>query len=68
MWKDIPPTAITAKSGEIKFRETTDAEHADARFKQEIMRLRKLPENFRKSDDEIFALARDALFGNEACN
>ena len=39
---------------------------ADARLNQEMMRLRKLPENLRKSDDEIAKLAHDALYGKAA--
>jgi hypothetical protein len=49
--------------GEMRVRETTDAERDDARLNNEIMRLRKLPENLRKSDDEIAEIARAALFG-----
>jgi hypothetical protein len=42
--------------------ETTDAERDDARFNQKMMRLCKLPENFRKSDDEIAELTRASLY------
>jgi hypothetical protein len=44
-------------------RESTPDEKAKARFNQEMMRQRKLPENLRKSDDEIAKLAHDALYG-----
>ncbi|MCJ9700188.1 hypothetical protein [Bradyrhizobium sp. SHOUNA76] len=47
-------------------RETTDAERDDARFNREMMRLRRLPENVRKSDDEIAKLAHDALYVSAA--
>jgi hypothetical protein len=62
-WKGIPPSAPVAasKQGEMKFRESTADEKADARFNREIMRLRKLPENLRATDDEIAKPARDAL-------
>lgn len=45
-------------------RETSADEDAHMRFNQEMMRLRKLPDNLRKSDDEIAKLARDALYGD----
>jgi hypothetical protein len=38
-------------------RETTAAEKQESSFNQEIMRLRRLRENHRKSDDEIEKLA-----------
>lgn len=52
------------QKGEIRVRETTADEIAHNRFNQEIMRLRKLPENLRKSDDEIAKLASAALYGD----
>jgi hypothetical protein len=36
----------------MQFRESTADEKAAARFNQEIMRLRKLPESLRATDDE----------------
>lgn len=53
--------APAAEPGEMRVRESTDAEKSHARLNQEIMRLRKLPENLRKSDDEIALLTREAL-------
>ncbi|MDN3273361.1 hypothetical protein QWJ07_03840 [Frankia sp. RB7] len=59
-WNDEPPSAPSlSKSGEIKLRETTDAERENARFEQECLRQRKL--HWRASDDEIAEKARDAL-------
>ena len=50
-----------SKPGEMKFRESTPGAKAAGRFNQEIMRLRKLPENLRATDDEIAKLAHDAV-------
>jgi hypothetical protein len=50
-----------SKPGEMKVCESTVDEKEIARLNQEIMRLRKLPENLRATDDEIAEKARDAL-------
>lgn len=44
--------------------ESSADEKEDARFFQEMLRQRELPENLRKSDDEIAKLAHDALYGD----
>lgn len=62
-WKDEPPPAPSSpsKPDETRVRESTAEEKEDARLSQEIMHQRKLPENLRKSDDELAKLAHDAL-------
>jgi hypothetical protein len=47
-------------------RESTPDEKAKARWDQEVMRQRKLRENWRKSDDDIAKLAHEALYGSAA--
>ena len=39
-----------------RVRESTPAESLDAKARAEFMRLQELPENLRKSEDEIWAL------------
>ena len=50
----------------MKLRDSTAAEKESARFNQEFMRQHKLPENLRKSDDELGKLAHNALYGRAA--
>jgi hypothetical protein len=61
-WNDLPSAVSKPLAkGELKVRESTADEKAAARFNQEIMRLRKLPQNLRATDDELADKARDAL-------
>jgi hypothetical protein len=62
-WKDIPPVPVQQPAkGEVRVRETTAQEKAAALWDTEVMRQRRLSENWRKSDDEIAQLARDAPY------
>jgi hypothetical protein len=66
-WKNEPPAApSSSKPSELRVREMSDVQRDDARFNQEIMRLRKLPGNGHKSDDELAKLAHHALYGSAA--
>jgi hypothetical protein len=46
--------------GEIRVRETSPAEAAQAKATAEFMRLAKLPENLRKSEAEIWEMVNEA--------
>lgn len=64
-WKDTPSAPVQQLGkGEVRVRETTPGEKERIRWDQECLRQRKLPENWRKSDDEIVQLARDELYGS----
>jgi len=57
-WKDTPPAGEQkplAKGG-VRVRETTTAEDAAAKARNEFLRLNKLPENLNKTPDEIRAM------------
>jgi hypothetical protein len=47
-------------------RETSPGEALEARLNQEMTRLRRVPANHQKSDDELVKLAHDALYGNNS--
>jgi hypothetical protein len=59
-WKDIPPVGEQKPpaKGEIRVRETSPAEDADAKARNEFLRLNKLPENLRKAPDEVMAIVQ----------
>jgi hypothetical protein len=59
MWRATPPAGET-KKGEIRVREGTPQEAAEAKLRAEFTRLSKLPDSLRKSEDEIWAMARAA--------
>jgi hypothetical protein len=46
--------------------ESTPEEKEQARWDQEVMRQRRLPETWGKSDEEIAKLSHDALYGRNA--
>jgi hypothetical protein len=55
-WKDVPPAAPAdpRKPGELRARQTTPEEHAQAKHGQEFIRPRKLNENRSKTDEELW--------------
>jgi hypothetical protein len=57
---------VPLAKGEVRVRETSPGEALEARLNQEMTRLRRVPANHRKSDDELVKLAHDALYGNNS--
>lgn len=53
-WKDASPES-EPKRGEVRVRNTSEAEREDARLRAEFFKLAGLPENKRKSEGEIWA-------------
>jgi hypothetical protein len=57
IWREAPPLEIKpVAKGEVRVRESTPAEKLEANGNAEFMRLLKLPENLRKTPDEIAAM------------
>jgi hypothetical protein len=59
-WKDVPPAAPSQAKGELRVGDLSPEQKAEARRHvarvEEFFRLGRLPENNRKSDDEIWAM------------
>jgi hypothetical protein len=59
-WNDTPPEAVAEppKKGELRVRASTPAEMLEAKDRAEFLRLSKLPENLRKSEEEIWEMVQ----------